>query len=129
MTDYKYGIEMEQKMMPNINDFIVDLYGKTIKKTEGKYNLFDFKAKKIRVELKSRRVDSFTYQDTMIDNCKILKGLRLIEQRQYNIYFFFHFDDGLFYYKLKEGDNKRLRLNRFKGVKKNYIDIKNLIKI
>lgn len=129
MTDYKYGIEMEQKMMPKINDFIVDLYGKTIKKTEGKYNLFDFKAKKIRVELKSRRVDSFTYQDTMIDNCKILKGLRLIEQRQYNIYFFFHFDDGLFYYKLKEGDNKRLRLNRFKGVKKNYIDIKNLIKI
>ena len=128
MSLYEYGIKKEIELMPKINDFIYNIYGKSIKKTEGKYNLFDFKAKKIRIELKSRKVYSYTYEDTMIDTCKILKGLRLMK-KDYDIFFFFNFHDGLFYYKLKEGDDQNFRNNIIKYKAKHYFNINKLIKI
>lgn len=129
MSLYEYGIKKELELMPIINDFMINKYGKSIRKTKYKYDKFDFKASKLRIELKSRKVYKDRFIDTMIDSCKILKGLRRMEYKEYDIYFFFNFTDGLFYYKLKKGDDRRLRFQPLKGIDKHYIKVNELIKI
>jgi hypothetical protein len=55
---------------------------------------FDYSNKDCFVELKSRNCLSTTYQTTMIGMSKIEKCNHL-----FDYYFFFKFDDGLFYWK------------------------------
>ena len=93
------------------------------------YDMFDFKAEKLRIELKSRKVMKYTYPDTMIDSCKILKGLRRMKYKKYDIYFFFNFNDGLSYYKLTVGDDNRFIFQPLNGKDKHYINVSELIKI
>ena len=94
--DYNYGIESENKNLELINSF---LNSKCIKGK--KYDCYDFKDddKKIIVELKTRRCYKNTYDTTMISLHKIKK---LLEYKNYQIYIFFKFIDGMYYYNISE---------------------------
>jgi hypothetical protein len=97
-NDIKFGAKMENKKQPIIEKVLNCELTKL-----GKWDTFDYrnKQKKILVELKSRHIAYNTYSTTMIGNNKINKGLKLLKEG-WNIYFYFNFVDGLYYYKLDE---------------------------
>ena len=88
--DYEFGIIQENKILPILKEFLVD---KTIYKLE-KNNCFDFKGDNKYIELKSRHCILSKYPTTMLGLNKIQKASTLTE----NVYFFFSFDDGLYYW-------------------------------
>ena len=88
--DYEFGIIQEHKILPVLREFLND---KTIYKLENS-NIYDFKGDNKYIELKSRHCILSKYPTTMIGLNKIQKASTLIE----NVYFFFSFDDGLFYW-------------------------------
>ena len=88
--DYEFGIIQEHKILPVLKEFLND---KTIYKLENS-NVFDFKGDNKYIELKSRHCLLSKYPSTMLGLNKIHKASTLTE----NVYFFFSFVDGLFYW-------------------------------
>tara|TARA_R110000737_G_C14571731_1_gene484163 strand:- start:1108 stop:1545 length:438 start_codon:yes stop_codon:yes gene_type:complete len=88
--DYAFGISAEQLLHPELEEFFkVDL-----KKSVGKYNLFDFIGKDIYIELKSRKNTKEKYPTTIIGCNKIKKAEELIKQGN-RVIFIFNFTDSL----------------------------------
>ena len=90
VNDYNFGINKEIQLLPTIRDYLKD---NTIYKLENS-NAFDFKGDNKYIELKSRRIKINQYRSTMIGLNKIEKASTLDEY----VYFFFSFEDGLFYW-------------------------------
>ena len=88
--DYDFGILKENEVLPFIKTFLND---KTIYKLENS-SVFDFKGDNKYIELKSRHNRYNKYPTTMIGLNKIMKASTLDEY----VYFFFCFDDGLYYW-------------------------------
>lgn len=92
-----YGCESECRL----EQFFLDNYN--AKRTLGKYDLFDFESPTTLIELKTRRNFHNTYFDTMIGANKVEEGVKQLHKKlKERVLFFFQFNDGLFYYELKE---------------------------
>ena len=89
--DSKFGIEKENEYHELLKNKI-DL---SLEKNAYKYALFDYIGDKCFIELKSRRIGSTKYRDTMIGCNKLLFARNCAK----DVYFVFAFDDGVFYYK------------------------------
>jgi len=90
LKDYHYGINKEIQLLPQLQIFLID---NTIYKLENS-NVFDFKGDNKFIELKSRNNNYSKYPTTMIGLNKIKKASTLQEY----VYFFFCFNDGLYYW-------------------------------
>lgn len=96
-NDLKKGSESEKLCI----DVICKFLKCEMKKTDYSYNEFDYicSNSQIVAELKSRNCTCEKYDSTMIGYNKILKGYNLINDG-YKVYLFFHFENGLYYFKL-----------------------------
>ncbi len=90
LKDYHYGINKEIQLLPQLQTFLND---NTIYKLENS-NVFDVKGNNKFIELKSRNNNYSKYPTTMIGLNKIKKASTLQEY----VYFFFCFNDGLYYW-------------------------------
>jgi hypothetical protein len=90
--DKKYGSEKEDELLP----VLIEKFGEL--KKLGKYAVFDFEGEKVLIELKSRKCSINKYKETIVGKNKIDKGI--IQTK--DVYFFFNFDEGLYYWKLDE---------------------------
>ena len=90
--DSKYGTEKEEELLPKLEE----KFGKLNKLS--KYSVFDFENDKVIIELKSRKCSISKYPTTIVGKNKIDKGI--VQTKE--VYFFFNFDEGLYYWKLDE---------------------------
>lgn len=98
--DYAFGIAAEQQLQPELEEFFkVDL-----KKSVGKYNLFDFIGKDIYIELKSRKNTKKQYPTTIIGMNKIKKANKLIKEGN-RVIFIFNFTDSLDFWEYKDDED------------------------
>jgi hypothetical protein len=103
MNQCEYGKYQEVKMYD-----VLKLKFPDIKQTEGKWDDWDYVdiKNKIKIELKSRRINSDKFHDTIIGSNKIYKGKLL---KNYDVYYVFNFLDKILYYKLLNGDTFKQR--------------------
>ena len=101
--DYQNGINKEIQLLPQIQTFLND---DTICKLDNK-NIFDFKGDNKYIELKSRNNNYSKYPTTLVGKNKVDKASILNEE----VYFFFSFTDGLYYYKYNTHDKLEIKLN------------------
>ncbi len=88
--DYDFGIQNEVLLKESIEAVTGPL------NHLGKWSLFDYSNSQCFVELKSRNCKKDTYPTTMVGLNKVKKCNEL-----FDYYFFFKFQDGLFYWKYK----------------------------
>ena len=94
--DYNFGIKEEEKLKPKLEEFFkVDL-----KKSIGKYNLFDFIGKDFYIELKSRKNKKTQYPTTIVGCNKIKRADELVKKGQ-RVIFIFNFTDSLDFWEYK----------------------------
>ena len=103
LKDYNYGINKELQLLPQIQTFLND---DTIYKLDDS-NIFDFKGNNKYIELKSRNNNYSKYSTTMIGYNKVVKASSFIE----DVYFFFNFTDGLYYWLYNTDDKLEIKLN------------------
>tara|TARA_B110000285_G_C14884253_1_gene495394 strand:+ start:49 stop:471 length:423 start_codon:yes stop_codon:yes gene_type:complete len=120
-TERKFGWDLEDIVKPFIE---LELNSK-LNKYSNQFAIFDYFNKDFEIELKSRRVKYNTYPSTMIGVNKYKKGLEHIRNGK-NVYFFFNFTDGLYYYKLEEDSILEIKNGgrRDTGIYKDYCYIK-----
>jgi hypothetical protein len=94
--DTKFGTDNEIQFYK----ILKENFDTTLERSDYKYSLFDYSGEKCFVELKSRRIDSTQYKDTMIGCNKLLFARNCAK----DFYFVFSFTDGLFYYKFSKED-------------------------
>lgn len=103
-----YGTAKETELLPVIEK-VLNL---KLKQTKERFEGIDFYNRKARVmvELKSRRFKSDLYEKTMIGLNK-LDYLKIEKLKDFDMYFFFSFTDGLYYLKydptIKYNKNKQ----------------------
>jgi len=66
-NDLNFGLEQEMKIKETIENF----FNIKIKKSKNKFCKYDFKGKGVRIELKSRRINSDAYPTTLLCKTKI----------------------------------------------------------
>lgn len=94
--DYNFGIKEEEKIKPQLEEFLnIDL-----RKTEGRYNLFDFIGEKIYVEVKSRKNNLKKFPTTIVGINKIIKAKELIKDNN-KVIFVFNFLDSIDFWEYK----------------------------
>jgi hypothetical protein len=86
--DLKFGFNSEDLIKPILEKF----FNKKLKKSE-EFKSYDYKAKNLRIELKTRRIKSTDYDDSFLCENKIKYGLKTKK----DFYIVFKFIDGLFY--------------------------------
>lgn len=115
--DYKFGIESEDNLIETISNTI----GVKLLKT-GKRNIIDFSDENetVKVELKTRRNASTTYETTLLPINKISN---LNSDKSY--YYVFSFTDGLYYIKYDKPtfDGFAVNNNYWRGAR---MDIRNV---
>jgi hypothetical protein len=92
-NDYQIGLQQEILLLEILRTFLND---KNLSMTP-KYDEFDFRSINNAVELKRRFCNKDKYLDTMIGLNKISAAERNFLIRDY--FFFFQFNDGLYYWK------------------------------
>ena len=102
--DLSFGIQSESDNYEIIKGVV---NCPTLEKTK-RGCIFDFESENILVELKTRKCISTKYKDTMIG----LNKLNYSKSKGKDTYFFFKFDDGLFYWKYNTQEEGRLRFGR-----------------
>ena len=99
--DLEYGLKKEIELLPFLQNYFND---DSITKLN-KVNCFDFIGDSKFIELKSRTINYNKYDSTMIGYNKFKKASEINE----DVYFFFCFTDGLFYYKYNKNDQFEIR--------------------
>lgn len=99
-VDYNKGSSDEIVVLPIINKY----FNRNIKKTEGRYNKFDFEDDEYKYEMKSRNNNYSTFPTTLIPEDKLTCK---------NIIFLFKFLDGLYYIEYEETLFKTFNKNEF----------------
>jgi hypothetical protein len=99
--DLEYGLKKEIELLPFLQNYFND---NSITKLN-KMNCFDFIGNQKFIELKARNNNYNKYESTMIGYNKIKKASEINE----DVYFFFCFTDGLFYYKYNKNDQFEIR--------------------
>jgi hypothetical protein len=88
--DKNYGDQKEEELLP----VLIKKFGEL--KKLNRYSVFDFEGENVLIELKSRKCSINKYKETIVGKNKIDKGI--IQTKE--VYFFFNFDEGLYYWKL-----------------------------
>lgn len=92
-NDYIFGKNNENKLFNIIkNNFDLNL-----KQTQYKYNLFDFISDKFIIEMKSRRINSNTYNEVFISYNKITNFINSINYDKKQLILIFNFLDKIMY--------------------------------
>lgn len=92
-NDYIFGKDNENKLFNIIkNNFDLNL-----KQTQQKYNLFDFISDKFIIEMKSRRINSNTYNEVFISYNKITNFINSINYDNKKLILIFNFLDKIMY--------------------------------
>lgn len=86
--DLEFGFDSETIIKPKLEEF----FNIKLKKSK-QFKNYDYKAKNLRIELKTRRIKSTDYNDTFLCENKINYGLKT--KKKFIIVF--KFLDGLFY--------------------------------
>jgi hypothetical protein len=102
-TDLTYGLTKEVEVLNILQNF----FELPLKKTSGRFDIFDFEADNTLVELKSRRCNSWTYPDTMIGYNKIQYAY---DNPDKNIIYCFNFQDGLYYHRFNPEINYKPKI-------------------
>ena len=89
--DYLVGLERERQLLPILKTHFKD--DSIFQLTQ--YNTFDYQGDNKYIELKSRNNKIDKYDKTMVGYNKIIRASTILE----DVYFFFWFTDGLFYWK------------------------------
>ena len=113
--DAKFGFQMEKDIFETLKSFL-----KCDLKQKKRYDIFDYESETHLVELKTRRCNSTTYKDTMMPMNKI----NYCKTTEKDVYFFFQFNDGLFYWKYSNDDLEKLRFDKGGRVDRSRIEIK-----
>ena len=95
---YKFGIQSEDKLFVKLQQIYPDLC-----RTLGKYNHFDFEDSKTKIELKTRKITSTRYNDTLIGQNKLDAAKKLLDN--YEVLFMFQFTDCLLVHKVSKDDS------------------------
>ena len=113
--DVHFGLEMETSIFEKLKTFLdCNLMQKK------RYDLFDYESDTHLVELKTRRCCSTTYKDTMIP----LNKIEYCKMTTKDVFFFFQFTDGLFYWKYSNDDFEKCRFDKGGRVDRSRIEIK-----
>ena len=113
--DVHFGLEMKTTIFEKLKTFLnCNLMQKN------RYDLFDYESDTHLVELKTRRCCSTTYKDTMIP----LNKIEYCKTTAKDVFFFFHFTDGLFYWKYSDHDFEKCRFDKGGRVDRSRIEIK-----
>ena len=104
-NDISFGLSQEEKLLPVLKN----VFSKDLIPTPNHYNLFDFIDinNNVYVELKSRRVRSDQYLDTMISLKKIQFAKENLDK---TFYFVFNFLDQILFWKYNANDNINYRI-------------------
>lgn len=97
--DHKFGDEQELLNLPIISDFLNQKFRKT-----KRYFVFDYENDNTYVELKSRRNAKAKYPTTIVGKNK----LDYAKTCGKDVFFFFQFTDGLYYWKYNDEDNIKI---------------------
>tara|TARA_R110000803_G_scaffold174809_1_gene237388 strand:+ start:557 stop:961 length:405 start_codon:yes stop_codon:yes gene_type:complete len=101
---WKIGTKIEDETLPILNKY----FGCDFKRNENNiFDILDFKDddKKIIVEVKGRRINSYQFKDTIITASKITEGLKKIDEG-FKVFFVFVFIDKVMEVELKDQDFK-----------------------
>ena len=110
IKDYKYGIDSQNEILDKLRTFFK---AQDLQIIEYKFSLFDFHAKDLIIELKSRRVTKDFYETTMIGCNKLLNaGHKLSLNSSLKIVFVFKFIDCLTYWNFTTEKMKRLQIQK-----------------
>ena len=99
--DLYFGIKKEIELLPILKNHFKD--DSIFQLTQ--YDIFDYKGNNKFIELKSRNCNYDKYPKTMIGYNKIKKASSILE----DVYFFFWFTDGIFYYKYNKDDKFEIK--------------------
>jgi hypothetical protein len=96
--DLHFGKEKETELLPIIQRHLTD---DTFMKIKNEYSTFDFvnDSRTIYVELKSRRNEYNKYPTSIVGYNKIAAAQHLFNEKKAEVYFYFSFIDGLYYWK------------------------------
>tara|TARA_R100000951_G_C2637077_1_gene179647 strand:- start:239 stop:664 length:426 start_codon:yes stop_codon:yes gene_type:complete len=95
--DLNQGLKMEDALLP----IFENKFGKLIKTKQ--YHVFDYINDKYILELKTRNIKFGQYQSLMFGKNKLDKAK---ETKDKDFYIFWKLQDGLYYWKYKEGEYK-----------------------
>jgi hypothetical protein len=108
--DLDFGLEQEMKIKETIENF----FNIKIKKSKNKFCKYDFKGKGIRIELKSRRINSDAYPTTLLCKTKIDYYNKIKDKKKFILIFnyldkikYIQFNDDLLNLPLKKTYVKR----------------------
>jgi len=121
MNDYDFGKNQEIMIWNLLKKKYTDL-----EMTSGRFNDWDYIDKENVMELKSRRITSYEYADTIIGSNKIYKGKNML-RAGLNVKFIFNFTDGVYYFDLEESDT--FKESFFNGKLHSFINIRDKLKI
>jgi hypothetical protein len=102
-ADREFGIAEEEKQFAVLKS----KFGDDLERMTGRYCKMDFKSQNCYVELKSRRCNKDTYEDTMVSESK----LKYAEKRGTPTFFAFNFQDGIYYWKYNKEDIENGKVN------------------
>ena len=102
--DIAFGVESEKDNYEIIKEFVCCPELQRNKRND----IFDFESENILVELKTRKCLSNKYKDSMVG----VNKLNYAKQKGKETYFFFSFEDGLFYWKYNLEEESKLRFGR-----------------
>lgn len=115
--DLIFGTKQEIKQLKKITTFFND----NLRKSEKKYQRWDFEGDTHIYELKSRNNKLYHYPDTLIAEDKILSPKQLNGKKQI---FLFNFTDGIYYIEYDKNVFKNIRCEMYVRNKRNdYNDI------
>jgi len=100
IDDMKKGLHMEQALKPVFENKFGELnYTKH-------YDNFDYENNNVLIELKSRKAKWQQYPSLMFSTAKLNKAIKLNEDPNFKkeIYFFWHLQDGLYYWKFNKDE-------------------------
>ena len=105
IVDFELGSQSEINLLKVIQIFFDDI---SIVRSLDRYANFDYTNNRdILIELKTRSNQYNKYEDTLINVVKINKAKLLCKTQ--NIYFFFYFIDGLYFWKYNKFDKLNYR--------------------
>jgi len=110
-SDIKFGLERETELLPVIQKHLNE---PTLKKIEYKYSLYDFvnSDHSVYVELKARRENYECFYAAIVGSNKVMQALKYYKENK-EVYFFFAYPNGLFYWKFNPDELSFFNFNDF----------------
>ena len=109
IQDYNFGINSQNEVLQKLRQY----FDSELEIIEYKYSLFDYHAKDILIELKSRKCTKDFYETTIIGCKKLLDAAnKQSECSNLKIYFVFKFIDCITYWEFSSTKMKQLKIQK-----------------